>query len=63
GKVEGPVRSFTLTGSALDILRTTDAVGKEMAFDGGTCGKGIEDWVPVSSGGPFCRSRINLGGG
>jgi TldD protein len=63
GRIVGPVRSFTLTGKALDILHSTDAVGKEVALDGGTCGKGIEDWVPVSSGGPFCRSRINVGGG
>jgi TldD protein len=63
GRVQGPVRSFTLTGSALEILRTTDAVGREVVLDGGTCGKGIEDLVPVSSGGPFCRSRINVGGG
>jgi TldD protein len=63
GKVTDMLRSFTLTGSALEILKTTDAVGKEVVFDGGTCGKGIEDFVPVSSGGPYCRSKITLGGG
>ena len=63
GKVTDMLRSFTLTGSALQILKTTDAVGKEVLFDGGTCGKGIEDFVPVSSGGPYCRSKITLGGG
>jgi TldD protein len=63
GEVTDMLRSFTLTGSALEILKTTDAVGKEVLFDGGTCGKGIEDFVPVSSGGPYCRSKITLGGG
>jgi len=63
GKVTDMLRSFTLTGSALEILKTTDAVGKDVLLDGGTCGKGIEDFVPVSSGGPYCRSKITLGGG
>ncbi|MDD1767719.1 MAG: TldD/PmbA family protein [Methanomassiliicoccales archaeon] len=63
GKITDLIRSFTLTGSALDILKTTDAVGDEVQLDGGNCGKGIEDFVPVSSGGPYCRSRLLVGGG
>jgi TldD protein len=63
GKVTDMLRGFTLTGKAMEILRTTDAVGRTVRLDGGTCGKGIEDWVPVSSGGPHCRSRIIVGGG
>jgi TldD protein len=63
GKVTDMIRGFTLTGKALEILKTTDAVGKKLELDGGTCGKGVEDFVPVSSGGPHCRSRIILGGG
>ena len=63
GEVTDMLRSFTLTGNALEILKTIDAVGKQVMFDGGTCGKGIEDWVSVSSGGPYCRSKITLGGG
>ena len=27
------------------------------------CGKGIEDWVRVSSGGPYMRARMIVGGG
>ncbi len=57
------VRSMTLAGKVLDILKTVDAVGKTLEFDGGTCGKGEEDWVPVSSGGPHLRARIVVGGG
>jgi len=63
GKITDMLRSFTLTGRALEILRTTDAATKEVRFDGGMCGKGIEDWVNVSSGGPYCRSNMMVGGG
>jgi TldD protein len=62
GRMTSMLRSFTLTGNALEILSTADAVGKKVELDGGSCGKGIEDWVPVSSGGPHCRFRIVLGG-
>jgi TldD protein len=62
GRVSRMLRSFTLTGNALEILRTADAVSDTVELDGGTCGKGIEDWVPVSSGGPHCRFKIVLGG-
>ncbi|MBC7108141.1 MAG: TldD/PmbA family protein [Methanomassiliicoccales archaeon] len=63
GEIRDLLRSFTLTGNALQILKTTDAVGKKVQLDGGTCGKGTEDFVPVSSGGPYCRSRLIVGGG
>ncbi|MBI0582980.1 MAG: TldD/PmbA family protein [Methanomassiliicoccus sp.] len=62
GKVTRPLRAITLTGKALDILRTTDAVGRKVGHDAGNCGKGTEDYVPVSSGGPYCRSIIIAGG-
>jgi TldD protein len=62
GKVTKPLRAITLTGKALDILKTTDAVGKKVKHDAGHCGKGTEDYVPVSSGGPYCRSKIIAGG-
>ncbi|MEM0449294.1 MAG: TldD/PmbA family protein [Methanomassiliicoccales archaeon] len=63
GEIKHMLKGFTLTGKALEILKTTDAVSKEVRLDGGTCGKGVEDYVPVSSGGPYCRSRLILGGG
>ncbi|GAB4325913.1 MAG: TldD/PmbA family protein [Promethearchaeota archaeon] len=51
----GPV---TLSGRVLDLLKSIDAVGKDVApLHGGTCGKGTEDYVPVTSGGPFLRAR------
>lgn len=57
------VRSFTLTGKALDILKTVDMAGKEFLLSGGNCGKGEEDWAPVTSGGPYMRAKIIVGGG
>lgn len=63
GEVTDMLRGFTLTGKALEILNTTDAVSKDLRLDGGTCGKGVEDFIPVSSGGPYCRSKIIIGGG
>lgn len=63
GEKKGMVRSFTLTGKALEILKTVDAVGKDFQLRGGNCGKGEEDWVPVSSGGPYMRAKIIVGGG
>ncbi|MDW5562254.1 MAG: TldD/PmbA family protein [Methanomassiliicoccus sp.] len=62
GRVTRPLRAITLTGKALDILKTTDAVGRKVGHDAGQCGKGTEDYVPVSSGGPYCRSQIIAGG-
>lgn len=63
GRITELLQSFTLTGRALEVLQTTDAVSKDVILDGGMCGKGIEDWVNVSSGGPYMRSRMIVGGG
>lgn len=63
GRITELLQSFTLTGRASEVLQTTDAVSKDVILDGGMCGKGIEDWVNVSSGGPYMRSRMIVGGG
>lgn len=63
GQKKDLVRGFTLTGKALDILKTVDMVGKDLRLWGGTCGKGEEDWVPVTSGAPHMRAKIIVGGG
>ena len=63
GEITDVVKSFTLTGKSLDILKTVDALSNEVILDGGMCGKGIEDWVRVSSGGPHMRARMIVGGG
>jgi len=63
GEVGERVRGMTLTGDALSILKSVDRVSKEIALDGGTCGKGEEDYVPVAAGGPYMRCKIVVGGG
>jgi len=63
GEKKELVRSFTLTGKALEILKTVDAVTKDFCLLGGNCGKGEEDIVPVSTGGPYMRADIIVGGG
>ncbi|HMF31512.1 MAG TPA: TldD/PmbA family protein [Candidatus Lokiarchaeia archaeon] len=50
----GPV---TLSGRVLDLLPSIDAVTREpFSLHGGTCGKGSEDYVPVTSGGSAIRA-------
>jgi len=63
GQKRDLVRGFTLTGKALDILKTVDMAGKDYILDGGYCGKGEEDYVPVAGGGPYMRAKIIVGGG
>ena len=63
GEVVKTLQSFTLTGKSVDILCSADALTKEVVLDGGMCGKGIEDWVRVSSGGPYMRAKMIVGGG
>jgi TldD protein len=63
GELSTLVRSMSLAGKVLDFLKTVDAVGGTLSFVGGTCGKGEEDFIPVSTGGPRMRARIVVGGG
>jgi TldD protein len=64
GEITQLVRSMTLAGKVLDILKTVDAVGNKVSFSGGgTCGKGEEDFIPVSTGGPHMRAEMVVGGG
>jgi TldD protein len=63
GEKHEMVRSMTLAGKVLDILKTVDAVGNTLQFSSGTCGKGEEDFIPVSSGGPYMRAKMVVGGG
>lgn len=40
----------------LEVLNNIDAISRDpLAIDGGTCGKGDEDYVPVGSGGSYTR--------
>jgi TldD protein len=61
GKLGRAVRNTTLSGSAIKVLKSVDAVGREMHWDcGGYCGK--KQPMVVSMGGPALRARAHLGG-
>jgi TldD protein len=62
GRLGQLVNSFTLTGNALTILKSVDGLTKGVEFGCGSCGKGEEDGVPVSVGGPYMRCRMLVGG-
>lgn len=56
-----PVKGATLIGNCLDIIANIDAVGDDLAFGPGICGKGQSAEVAV--GQPTVRIRgINVGG-
>ena len=61
GKITTPVKGATLIGNCLDIISNIDAVGNDLAFGPGICGKG--QMAEVSAGQPTVRIRgINVGG-
>jgi TldD protein len=61
GRKTKPVRGATLIGSCLDIIQKTDAVGNDLSFGPGICGKG--QLAEVDAGQPTVRIRgINVGG-
>ena len=61
GKKTTPVKGATLIGSCLDVIANVDAVGDNLDFGPGICGKGQS--AEVSAGQPTVRIRgINVGG-
>jgi len=46
-----------ISGKVLEFLDRVDAVTDNFEMRGSGCGKGHEDYVPVSSGGPYMRVR------
>lgn len=58
GRVFAPVG---ITGYVPDVLTSISAVGNDFELNGGFCGKGYKEIVPVSSGGPHLRLRARLG--
>jgi TldD protein len=61
GKKTTPVKGATLIGNCLDIIANIDAVGDDLDFGPGICGKGQS--AEVTAGQPTVRIRgINVGG-
>ncbi len=50
-----------VTGYVPDLLHSITAVGNDFKLDGGGCGKGFKEFIPVSSGGPHILLRASLG--
>jgi TldD protein len=46
-----------ISGKVLEFLSSVDAVTDDFDIRGSGCGKGHEDYVPVSSGGPYMKVR------
>lgn len=61
GKIGRAVRNTTLSGSAIKVLQSVDAVSDDMYWScSGYCGK--KQPMVVSMGGPALRARAHLGG-
>ncbi len=61
GRKTQPVKGATLIGSCLEVIQSVDAVGNDLDFGPGICGKGQS--AEVTAGQPTVRLRgINVGG-
>jgi TldD protein len=62
GKVTAPLKGVTLLGNSLDVLMKIDAIGNDLSFKSGFCGKDGQQ-VPVGTGQPTVRiSSLTVGG-
>ena len=60
GKIGHAVRDTTVSGSAIKVLQSVDAVSDDMHWDAtGYCGK--KQIMVVAMGGPALRTRAHLG--
>jgi TldD protein len=61
GKLGRAIRDTTVSGSAIKVLQSVDAVSRDMSWScSGYCGK--KQLMVVSMGGPAIRARAHLGG-
>ena len=61
GELTTHLRDVSLLGNTLEILKTIDAIGKDVMIHGANCGKNGE-WIPVGAGGPAIRTKAIVGG-
>ncbi|MBU4195012.1 MAG: TldD/PmbA family protein, partial [Actinobacteria bacterium] len=62
GRLGAPVRGAVLIGNGPRTLEIIDAVGNDLSFEEGTCGKEGQG-VPVTTGGPTFRiAELTVGG-
>ncbi|MFC1545697.1 TldD/PmbA family protein [Gemmatimonadota bacterium] len=61
GRMTVPVKGATMVGNCLEVIAGVDAVGNDLAFGPGICGKGQS--AEVDAGQPTIRIRgMNIGG-
>lgn len=59
GKIVSPV---LMTGYVPDILKNITMISGDIQLSGsGYCGKGWKEFVKVSSGGPYIKTKMRLG--
>lgn len=56
------IRDVTLTGNVFETLKNVEAIGDDLEWEGGTCGKG-DQWMPNSPGSPHLRIKEVMIGG
>ncbi len=62
GRIGEPLRGAVLIGNGPRTLEVIDAVGNDLSFEEGTCGKEGQG-VPVTTGGPTFRiAELTVGG-
>ena len=62
GRLSDPIRDATLIGNGPEVLESIDAVGTDLGFGVGTCGKDGQR-VPVADAQPTLRiPKIVVGG-
>jgi TldD protein len=63
GKLTGDlIAPVIMTGYVPDVLSAVTMVSQETAlFGSGACGKGHKEFVKVSDGGPYIKTRVRLG--
>ena len=51
-----------MSGYVPDLLKSITMMSDEIKLGGsGFCGKGYNEWVKVSDGGPYIKAKIRLG--
>ena len=62
GKAETPVRGATIVGNGPEVLNMIEAIGSDLGFNIGTCGKDGQG-APISMAQPTIRIReLTIGG-
>ncbi len=57
GELTGLFKGVGISGKVLEFLNNVDAVTSDFKITGSGCGKGKEDYVAVTTGGPYMRVK------